>query len=121
MKRIFLLFAALHCSLIVPVFALAHPTPSSITYLDFTIDGVIIEHDVPIEELQRAQLRRLLEEDQSPTRMLLREGSSLRGWLVLRIHPLARTIYAAACRKEEMLGALLIAYSAAGVSMRTNE
>lgn len=77
MKRSFLLFAALLCSLLAPGFALAHPTPSSIAFVDFTVDGALIEQDVPIEELERAQHRRLLEEGESPAQMLLREGSSL--------------------------------------------
>jgi hypothetical protein len=34
--------------------ASAHPTPGSVAFVDFTVDGARLEQDVPIEELERA-------------------------------------------------------------------
>lgn len=57
--------------------ASAHPTPISVAFVDFTVDGARIEHDVPVEELQRALHRDLLRPGDSAEAMVTRERASL--------------------------------------------
>lgn len=58
----------------------AHPTPGSVAFVDFTVDGARIEQDVPIEELERALHRRLAEEGESPEAIVRRHGELLRSY-----------------------------------------
>lgn len=57
--------------------AYAHPTPGSVAYLDFTVDGARLEQDVPIEELERALKRQLAFEGDTPAQMVDRDRALL--------------------------------------------
>jgi hypothetical protein len=58
----------------------AHPTPSSVALIDFTVDGARIEQDVPVEELERALKRRLAQPGEAAARLALRHEAALRAY-----------------------------------------
>ncbi|MEW5852790.1 MAG: HupE/UreJ family protein [Myxococcota bacterium] len=60
--------------------ARAHPTPGSVVFVDFTVDGARVEQDVPVEELERALRRPLAEEHESAQHMVQRHRELLRGY-----------------------------------------
>lgn len=57
--------------------AFAHPTPASSVFVELTSGGAHIEHNAPVEELERATHRSLLREGESLEQMLVREGAGL--------------------------------------------
>lgn len=60
--------------------ASAHPTPGSIAFVDFTVDGARIEQDVPIEEIQRVFQRQLVAEGETPAATVGRLHDFLRAY-----------------------------------------
>jgi hypothetical protein len=60
--------------------AVAHPTPGSAAFVDFTVDGARVEQDVPVEELERALHRRLAEAGESPEGAVGRHRDLLRAY-----------------------------------------
>lgn len=58
----------------------AHPTPGSVAFVDFTVEGARIEQDVPLEELERALHRRLVEPDETPEQTVHRQRELLRAY-----------------------------------------
>jgi len=58
--------------------AAAHPTPGSIAFVDFTVDGARLEQDVPLEELERALHRQLVNAGESAAAAVLRQEALLR-------------------------------------------
>lgn len=69
-----LLGALLFC---LPRLAHAHPTPGSVVFVDFTVDGARLEHDAPIEELERSMHLTLAKEGETPAAMVLRHQAQL--------------------------------------------
>lgn len=67
--------------------AWAHPTPSSVAWVDFTPVGVVLEHDSPVEELERAMHEVLIDrENLSTERMLIEHRAELRDYLTEHVH-----------------------------------
>src|SRR5262249_20980073 len=66
--------------LFAPAMTYAHPTPGSVAYIDFTVDGARLEQDVPLEELERALHRMLINEGESATDVVKRHSDSLRDY-----------------------------------------
>lgn len=60
--------------------ARAHPTPGSLAYVDFTVDGARIEQDVPLEELERALKQSLIKKGESPEQSVDRQRELLRAY-----------------------------------------
>lgn len=63
----------------------AHPTPGSLVFIDFTVDGARLQQDVPIEELERALHRQLARPSESPAESVNRERAVLLGYAALHV------------------------------------
>lgn len=77
-RRLGLLLAIM--LLLVSAGASAHPTPGSTAFLALTVRGAVLEQDVPIEELERAMHRRLIEPGESPAAAVARSRALLRAY-----------------------------------------
>jgi hypothetical protein len=78
------LLAALAC-LFTCELASAHPTPGSVAFIDFTVDGARIERNVPIEELERALHVQLMEKGESAERSVQRHALLLRNYVAAHV------------------------------------
>ena len=58
----------------------AHPTASSVAYVDFTVDGARVEQDIPIEELERALHLQLMQADETAESAVARHDALLRSY-----------------------------------------
>jgi hypothetical protein len=70
--------------------ARAHPTPGSVAFVDFTVDGARLEQDVPVEELERALKRPLAQPGESAERIVARHAELLRSYAGLHVRARSR-------------------------------
>lgn len=68
----------------------AHPTPGSIAFIDFTVDGARLEQDVPMEELERALHQKLIEPNESAERAVERHAALLRRYAAEHVRVVAQ-------------------------------
>lgn len=59
----------------------AHPSPTSVAFVDFTVDGAILEQTVPLSELEAAVHRAILRPGESTRQSVDREASFLRDYV----------------------------------------
>ncbi len=60
----------------------AHPSPTSEVFLDFTVDGVHVEHKAPLSELEVALGQRIYDPDVSAKESASRHGDLLREYAI---------------------------------------
>ena len=72
------------CSNALP--AHAHPTPGSVALLDLTVDGARLEQDVPLDALERALQRPLLELAETPEHCVQRHSALLAHYAASQLH-----------------------------------
>jgi hypothetical protein len=63
---------------LLPRLAWAHPTPGSVVFVDFGPAGATLEHDAPVEELERAMRAPLF--DDTALNVVVRHGAELRAY-----------------------------------------
>lgn len=59
----------------------AHPSPASVAFVDFTVDGARIEQTVPLSELELALHRAVVREGETARRTVEREAPFLRDYV----------------------------------------
>jgi hypothetical protein len=80
----------------------AHPTPGSVAYIDFTVDGARVEQDVPLEELERALHQPLIAPGETPENAVDFRRGFLREYAALHLR--AEALGSDAAWQTEVLG-----------------
>lgn len=59
----------------------AHPSPTSVAFVDFTVDGALLEQTVPLSELEAAVHRAIVRDGETARQSVDREASFLRDYV----------------------------------------